>query len=229
MNDSAVMGVGGSVTSFDDLTPVRMVRENIQVDYAKRHVTTEFVVKNTGETTLVTMGFPEEGFGDVQAPEGKSKSWFEAFKSWVDGKPIQVSLKRAEGDDMMYRQWWVKQVDFAHGQTRKVRNAYVTRFSSSTNMDKGIYYILGSGRPWAGKIGNATIQFEMSGLKRGTIYFASPKPTAKVGQSLIWKYKNFEPEEDMRIHVRHIVPDPVMVPQSPGSVKGFDGESKYVR
>lgn len=227
LNDSSVMAVGGTVTCLDDLTSVAMVSEKINVNYAARHVDTSFVFKNTSTAPVdVTMGFPEEGYGDVQTPDGPSKSWFEAFKSWVDGQPVQVTLKRSDEDDMMYRQWWVKEVTFKGGQQRLVRNAYVTKYSSSTNMDAGLTYVLGSGRPWQGKIGSAVITFDMAGLKRGTSYFASPKPTRKTGTKLVWEYKNFEPVENMGITVRHLLPVGKDVPQPK---EPFEGETKYIR
>ena len=226
LNDSAVMGIGGTVTSFDDLTSVKMVSERIHVDYARRHVDTTFSFKNTGGPTTVTMGFPEEGYGDVQAPTGPTKSWFESFKSWVDGDLVTVSLKRAETDDISYKQWWVKEVSFAAGQSRTVRNAYVTRFGSSTNQDATLTYILGSGRPWHGKIGKATVTFDMSGLKRGTTYFVSPRPTKKVGSVLVWDFADFEPEAEQSIHVRHLLPVQKGFPQHK---LAYDGEKSYLR
>ncbi|MCE2939128.1 MAG: hypothetical protein LW819_07505, partial [Fimbriimonadaceae bacterium] len=60
LNDSAVMGVGGTVSALDTTTPVRMVRERIDIHMGQRKVNAEFLFQNTANApTRVLMGFPE--------------------------------------------------------------------------------------------------------------------------------------------------------------------------
>ncbi|MBS1715072.1 MAG: DUF4424 family protein [Armatimonadetes bacterium] len=196
-NDGAVVGVGGTVTALDEGTRVRMASELVTIDYAKRKVSTDFVFRNDGEATTVLMGFPEEGGGDIQIPTAPRKTYFESFSSWVDGKPVETALKVAESnaDEQFYKQWWTKSVVFEAGQTRRVRNEYVTQYGSNTMSIDWLTYVLGTGRTWAGTIGSAKVVADISGVPKGSFVVSNPKYHRRSGNKIVWEFRDFEPEE----------------------------------
>lgn len=195
LNDSAVLGVGGTVQAMEEHSPIRMEREHIELDFAKRKVAAEFVFVNAGSATNVLMGFPEEGSGDIEVPGRTTDSYFESFRSWVDGEPAKTELWRHDWDpeSQVYKQWWTKTVWFAEGQRRKVRNEYVTQYSSDTVARQRMYYILGTGKPWAGTIGHAKIVVDVSGVKKGELMCSEPRHHRRSGDSLVWEFRDFEP------------------------------------
>jgi hypothetical protein len=81
-----------------------------------------FVLHNTGKATRVLIGFPESGGGDIVVP----KMGFEYFRSYVDGKRVQVRVQeqRRESGPGGYFRWYLKRVRFGAGQTRVIRNVY---------------------------------------------------------------------------------------------------------
>lgn len=221
-NDSAVMGVGGTVEAFDTGTTVRMVSEHIQVDFARRRVEADFVFENLGEACSVMMGFPEEGGGDFEPPTPSKPTHFESFQSWVDGVPAKTEVWKADFDEMYYKQWWTKTVDFAAKQTRRVRNVYVTRYSSDTLSPERMTYVLGTGRAWHGTIGTAKVVFDIGGVPQGHIMLCSTKPTRRSGNLLAWEYTNFEPQEPtFALSVAHVTPDSVFVHKPGTYVRGI--------
>jgi hypothetical protein len=202
-NDSSVVGVGGAVTSFDPSTPVRMLRESVTVDYAKAAVTTEFVFENPGPTTTVTMGFPEEGWGDIGEP---GRSWFRSFKSWVDGKEVKTELWPDASDDGTYKFWWTKEVGFPAGRERRVRNDYTTRHGGNVEQVEWLTYVLRTGAPWAGTIGRAKVVFDVSGIPDGTVMSAHPMYHRRSGDLLVWEWHDFEPTTAHDVTVFHAKP-----------------------
>jgi len=133
-----------------------MVRERIDIHMGQRKVNAEFLFQNTANApTRVLMGFPEEGGGDIEVPGPNRSTWFKSFRSWVDGEPVAVQRRPSEGDDMFYKQWWTKEVTFAARQERTVRNEYVTTLGGSATGISWLTYVLSTGRPWQGTIGEA--------------------------------------------------------------------------
>lgn len=197
-NDSSVVGLGGTVTALENNTTVRMVSEQVDINYTTRKIQTNFIFKNEGPATKVLMGFPEEGDGDIQVPNSKTPSYFEKFESWVDGVKTKCELWIGErnSDEQFYKQWWTKTVEFKAGQTRRVANNYITQYGSNTYGIKWLSYVLGTGKPWAGKIGSAKVIADISGLKKGTFFVTQPKFTRRSGNNVIWEFKNFEPEDE---------------------------------
>ncbi len=206
LNDSAVMGVGGTVSALDTTTPVRMVRERIDIHMGQRKVNAEFLFQNTANApTRVLMGFPEEGGGDIEVPGPNRSTWFKSFRSWVDGEPVAVQRRPSEGDDMFYKQWWTKEVTFAARQERTVRNEYVTTLGGSATGISWLTYVLSTGRPWQGTIGEAVITVDLAGIPRNAWIGARPANYVRQGDKLVWVKRNFEPAEDEEVVVAYWV------------------------
>ncbi|MGE0001107.1 MAG: DUF4424 family protein [Fimbriimonadaceae bacterium] len=221
-NDSAVIGVGGTVESFDTSTKVEMTSEHIQVDFAQRRVEADFVFRNTGDATSVMMGFPEEGAGDVQPPTPAEPSYFKSFESWVDGVPAKTELWKGDSDEMFYKQWWTKTVDFPPGAIRRIRNVYVTQFSSDVMTLERMTYVLGTGKAWHGKIGSAKVVFDIGGVPSGDLVSANPKFTRRSGHKLVWEFSEFEPPEaTFSISVGRFARDSVFQPKPGENIPGL--------
>ncbi|MCC6402634.1 MAG: hypothetical protein IT207_01350 [Fimbriimonadaceae bacterium] len=221
-NDSAVIGVGGTVEAFDTATKVRMASEHIEVDFARRKVYADFSFHNLGEATTVTMGFPEEGTGDIQPPTPAKPTHFISFESWVDHRPVKTELWRGDIHEMYYKQWWIKSVDFAAGQTRRVRNVYVTQYSSDIMTIERMTYVLGTGRPWQGSIGSAKVVFDIGGVPEGDLMLVSPRPTRRSKNLLVYEFKDFEPPSaEFAISVGRVARDSVF-DLKPGAKVGSD-------
>jgi len=198
-NDAVVAGVGG-VPSVIKLVQkehpsIRLVREDVFIKLHKGEVTARFVFRNEGPETTVLMGFPERGEGDT----GVTWSNFDYFTSFVDGKRVKVQRFGPKGETYGdYEIWWVKRVHFRKGQTRIVVNRYRGGFGHDTSGVCWFTYVLRTGASWKGTIGYARIVCDISGMKGHTIW-ADPHPHKRVGQRLIWEFRNFEPQTDIEI------------------------------
>ncbi|MBX3097207.1 MAG: DUF4424 family protein [Fimbriimonadaceae bacterium] len=200
LNDSAVMGVGGVVTQFDETTKVRMLGERILIDVAKAQVDAYFTFQNTGPRTVVTMGFPEEGGGDISVPTDEKPTWFKSFESWVDGERFETVRRVGKGDDIYYRQWWVKEVPFGGGQVRRVRNLYTTQHGGNAMGQTFLVYVLATGAPWKGTIARGEVRADITGLPPGIIG-ARPPGWVREGNELVWRFTDKEPTEEDNVTV----------------------------
>lgn len=184
-------------------TQVEMVSADIRIRVPECAVTVTYKFKNTAKRTTVTMGFPEEG-QDAYL-DAQHKTWFKSFKSWVDGKPTPALVQKVDDPDvdadLGYKVWWVKKVDFAEGQTRTVKNEYVSQHGSDAVPRHFFQYIVHTARTWKGPIGQLRIEFDTSGFGMGTHYGFGMKPHKTTGSTHAWYWANFEPTEENDIAV----------------------------
>ncbi len=174
--DDAAISYGGAAASLSTHPSVRMVRERVVLTIGEKHVDADctFSFKNEGPACTVRMGFPDEGegayetqyyeelaaAGDMGRPP-RTFSSFTNFRSTVDGKPASVELV-ADKDRNVARSWRVKEVRFAAGQTRTVRDRYQIRVGMAATSTDGGYlsltrYTLYTGASWKGSIGSAEV------------------------------------------------------------------------
>jgi hypothetical protein len=141
-----------------------MVSEKVVIDiYGDgAAINCRFVFKNEGPGTVVTMGFPNEPYGDADSTE------LDGFRSKVDGRSVRAKiLKDASGTDER-RVFYVKQVAFNTGQTRVVQDSYRIPLNTNIFNWSGISYVMETGASWKGNIGNATIQVRFHDRKRSS-------------------------------------------------------------
>ena len=167
MNDSAITGVGGSLTLLKGEHPtVQMVREKVAMVLEPKsyETTVDFVFKNNGPATKVLMGFPESGSGDVKQMK---KSQMLAFATWIDGTKTEVRWVPVKSDsDEQYEAHWVKEVPFAANQVRKIRVRYRSEYGgSATNGMKDFVSYNFTGANWKGKVEESelTVTFQRPG------------------------------------------------------------------
>lgn len=192
---------------MSDMTQVEMVSADIKIKVPSCEVTVTYSFKNSGKKESVTMGFPEEGYDAYL--DAKQKTWFKSFKSWVDGQAVPVLVQKIddpESDpDFGYKVWWVKKMDFDAGQTRSVKNVYVSQPGGDTVPRHFFEYIVHTAKTWKGPIGKLRLEVDTSGLKKGTRYAFVTKPHKVDGSKFAWFWTNFEPttENDMMVSWQH--------------------------
>lgn len=203
-NDSFVDASGGVVTPLKGGTQVRMVREHIRVRLPDCDVEARFVFRNDGPAKTVTIGFPEEGYNDGPLRRGQTTR-FLRFASEVDGHPVRVA-REAERmrDPEETRIWWVKRVRFARGQTRVIVNRYRTRpggMQGDSELLHTFEYILHTGAPWKGTIGDSTVEIDVRRVRRDLRIDGTSKALRNEGDRLVFHARNFEPNEGSDLHV----------------------------
>jgi hypothetical protein len=198
-NDSAVVGVGGVIKPMKNHPSIvlrsHVVKIKLTPEYADVDCT--FVLHNTGKATSVLIGFPESGGGDIVVP----KMGFRYFRSYVDGKRVQVRVQeqRRDVDPGGYFRWYLKRVRFGAGQTRVIRNVYRAPLGAISTGHNFFDYILTTGASWKGKIGRSDIIVELSGLKHVVDLEIRPEGYRRVGNRIVWRLENYEPKENIFI------------------------------
>ncbi len=121
-NEIAIKVIGGAVVPLGAHPSVRMVTARVEADIApdESKVTCQYVFQNEGPATTVAMGFPAF-FGERPSRPAEELQPLRDFRAWVDGVATATTL-RAGADR---ERWYVKEVAFAAGQRRVVRDAYV--------------------------------------------------------------------------------------------------------
>jgi Copper amine oxidase N-terminal domain. len=145
----------------------------------------------------VLIGFPESGGGDIVVP----KMGFEYFRSYVDGKRVQVRVQeqRRDAHPGGYFRWYLKRVRFGAGQTRVIRNVYRAPLGAISTGHNFFDYILTTGASWKGKIGRSDIIVELSGPKHVVDLEIRPEGYRRVGNRIVWRLENYEPKENIFI------------------------------
>lgn len=212
-DDGAVSEVsGGTIAPLDQHPSVRMVSEvvTVRIVDGKSYVHCEFVFRNEGKATTVKMGFPEHAWG---GGDGGAFMRIKGFKTWVDGKTTKVAYKPANntrpkisgGEE--YKAWYVKDVRFAKGQTRKVVDEYYAKLGSEggagSPYDKiSIFdYVLKTGSTWKGPIGKAVVIVDASTMTPYCDINAGPAGYSNRGGILTWSLVNIEPKDDIHVEL----------------------------
>jgi hypothetical protein len=169
-----------------------------------------FVFYNQGKSQWVLMGFPE---GEYDEDTGGDGRLFD-FKVEVNGKELKTEKKEGlypnynleidtvEGKrsfPFSFPTWFTWKVYFKSGERKEIKNTFKCKTSCvSGGIDKyEVIYILRTGTTWKGPIGSATIIVQPINY----IFDAQPRNFKKENNTLIWEFKNFEPEFDIKIEL----------------------------
>jgi hypothetical protein len=197
-DDSAIVGVGGTIAPMKSHPSVVLRSQVVRVKINRYNADVDctFVLHNTGKATSVLIGFPETGGGTDVRPSAKG---FKYFCSYVDGKRVKVRVYDQEGGYGHYSRWYVKRVYFQAGQTRVIRNLYGMSLGVDSVGHSFFEYELSTGASWKGKIGRADIIVQLIGLEDTTDWHISPQGYQRMKNQIIWRFRNFEPKEDIFI------------------------------
>ena len=192
-NDSAIENVGGTIKAMREHPSVSLVAEYVHVWLGSDSVEVEciFYLKNSGDSTLVQMGFPEMAAGvDVRAP-----SRFPDFTSWVDGTEVKTVAVSQPSDipEGEHWTWWVKEVPFEAGATRVVRDRYVAAPGADATGGLLFRYVLDTGASWAGRIGVADIVVTVPVAFELDEGYIIPKGWIRSNGEIRWHLQDFEP------------------------------------
>jgi hypothetical protein len=154
----------GAMGGFGKHENIQMVEEDISIKLLPEfaEVEVDFLFKNHGPATTVTMGFPEEHA--VLGDSGMRK-----FRSWVDGREVktrrQMTLVDKEFDH--WKSVWLKEVEFDEGQTKRVRVTYEGRYGGNTGGQLGLSYVMRTGSTWKSPIERCRISVDWSSWDLG--------------------------------------------------------------
>lgn len=196
-NDSAVVGVSGVIKPMESHPSIVLRSHVVKIKLAPTHADVDctFVLHNTGKATSVLIGFPESGGGAIEVPT----TGFQYFRSYVDGKRVQVRVQEPKLRDMGYSRWYLKRVHFGTGQTRVIRNVYRALLGAISNGEEFFHYILVTGASWKGKIGRSDIIVDLSALGSVTDLSIRPAGYRRANNRIAWRFENYEPNEDISI------------------------------
>lgn len=160
-NDSGIRAIGGTWVLIKGEHPtIQMERETIDMNiYPKYYdVIAVFTFKNNGDACDVYMGFPESGYGDIGGVFDTTTA-FMSFSTSVDGVNVTAKREYVKGEHEYsdeYRAYWIKQVSFKTGETKKIVVKYRSPLGSGISMyfqgtDNFAQYNF-SGGNWQGKV-----------------------------------------------------------------------------
>lgn len=200
---------------------------NIYLERDTYRVEVDYVFRNTGGNTSITMGFPNE----TDWMYGRS---IEGFKAWVDGTSQEIYRKEYRVTSKPYGpgsapDYYFECFDtsFDAGQTRSVRNEYSQEYITDYDMSfLGATYILTTGAYWRDSIEEITVRIHTPGriqdYSARSVFFEgddldgpgylyeglsiSPEPTGSFDGGLEIILEDIEPDFDIEISM----PPPVI-------------------
>lgn len=204
-NDTALLMSGGLASAMGEHPSIRMVSAEIHADIHDGYslVQCEYVFRNEGAATVVSMGFPSlPGYGDIK--EQQVAPPLQDFRTWVDGEEVATRQVRERGTAKAPgRRWYVKEVAFAAGQERQVRDTYRQPNGQVSDGTQFFPYALQTGASWHGPIGALKVVFLWSEDWAWTPYPRQGRQPAWEQQpnfsDLRWSATEIEPEFDLRL------------------------------
>ena len=202
-NDGAIRGVGGAIKPMEEHPSVIMRSETVDITIAPTgaHVRCVFNFYNDGPEQDVRMGFPETRGGAAVPKDRAIRAMgidlgFVAFKSFVDGQPVETQIVEDEDNDqydILATRWRTKTVHFAPGQTRKVEVRYQSGFGSSVVGDRSFWYQVETGASWKGNIDYARFTTRFVGMKG----YSTSDGSALTDRVVTKVLRNFEPKRGL--------------------------------
>ena len=209
-NDSGIIAVGGTwVVMKGEHPSVQMEKETIDMNVYKEFydVVVVFTFKNNGDACDVFMGFPESGYGDMGGYNYNS-SGFITFSTSVNGVTIDAKreiVKEETSDGDTYKAYWIKQVSFKDGETKKIVVKYRSPLGSGIaytghGSNDFVSYIF-SGGNWQGKVAESkvNIYFHIS----ADVKTEETKGLTKELDHYTYYRTNWEAEEYLRINFKN--------------------------
>ena len=209
-NDRGIEGVGGSLQPIKgEHLSVQMVEETVNMNIYPTYydVTARFIFHNDGKAVKVKMGFPETGYGDVDALKYKDKSAFIYFKSYVDGRRAKVTRVIMSPGEDHYTAYWVKEVPFKAGQTRKVTVYYRSPIGSWVFGLFSSYSFTGGN--WKGKVNKTDFTAILHIPKDYTNIYSDPEElkAIKKGNKITFTKRDWEADGYINIFMEKKRPE----------------------
>lgn len=201
-NDRSIVGIGGRVQALRTEHPqIRMVKEKVQLTVRRwdYDVVADFWFANDGPATAVLMGFPESGVGDIESGSYAKKSGFHDFKSWVDGRPLQVERRLTVGEENYYQAHWVKTVAFRAKQLRHIRVAYRSPVGSVALPGMFVEYPFTGGN-WKGLVDHSLLIADFQLPADYQFEAGISTPVRQEANRLIFEKRHWQAQENLYLY-----------------------------
>jgi len=164
--DDGGISFGGSPHLLRGHRSVAMKSEAVKIDIQPELITVDckFVFHNSGPTSTVRVGFPDQGLGAEEPYQGEPlptkglKATFLTYESYVDGKKVPTKLIPTNDRGLF---WHTKNVTFKSKSDCLIHDVYTLKPGAQVTDENGMYqqtsYVLHTGASWHGPIGEATI------------------------------------------------------------------------
>jgi len=194
--DDGWVGVNSGLVSLldgeEEHIAMRSARVKVDMTPETAWVECDFVFENTGPAKAVLMGFPETEAVALEGEGGRLRD----FRSWVDGQRVETAWRPGTSRDGEGIGWHTKEVHFAAGQTRLVRDTYQAKYGGSVVGDTFFYYPMHTGASWQGPIGLMEVTVRLRDFEGKTISDIRPEPYERTGDSIRWTFRDIEPGQD---------------------------------
>jgi hypothetical protein len=126
------------------------------------------------------------------------------FRTWVAGQEVDTrQFAEARTGGRPGRRWYVKQVAFAAGQQRQIRDSYFQPNGEVSDGTQFFPYALQTGASWHGPIGSLTVRLHWAESWEWAPYpERSKQPTWERQPSfsdLVWSAREIEPDFNLRL------------------------------
>src|SRR3990172_8288932 len=203
-DDSVYSGDGIDVYPLQSAN-IQMVAEVITISdnggKDRFGVDVDMTFKNHGPETTVQMGFPIL----ADEIEGERIEFDPHFRTWVNGKEVQITKKRGiphpvkdyyHFSDAVY----TYPVTFKSGETKKIKHQYAVGGTFDSIGGWNFTYILRTGALWKGVIEDYSMIYKTKVSLVPDIIGTLPKEQKAIldGEvlQLFWNIKNFKPQND---------------------------------
>ena len=201
-DDTAFEGEGQTVWPVKN-KEIEMVAETVKVQKGEEEWEANciFILRNTGESTEVQIGFPDL----TERSPGRETllGTINNFKCFVDGNEVQAEHKKGVLDpldpEFAYPFAYVWKTVFQKGQTHKVINTYSFKGIFSSDGTTSLKYVLKTGSLWKEKIRKAVIEFDLGEIDPHFASSISPSGFVIRKNGIRWVFSDFEPKEDIEI------------------------------
>jgi hypothetical protein len=191
-NDAAITNVGGTIRLMDEHPHVRLVAEHVHARVFREHALVEcvFILRNDGPASLVQLGFPDHSGGAVSLGYDRE---FEFFRSYVNGKSVDVKLSAPETRPAEFTYWWTKEVRFEEGEAKVVRDVYRGGIGGDTSLGRWFSYLLHTGASWAGPIGVISLVISLEDFGTDQLVQIAPPGYDIDEREVRWTFADYEP------------------------------------
>ncbi len=228
-----IHSIGKTLRPWGD-TNVRMVREtvDIMIDNNIAWVGCIFEFLNEGPADTLEVGFPR-GYNKEEHYIDQGELYNFSVRNSPPGNLLAITDKRLDGtypdpSGIMASHWLTCTIPFEGGNPRTVFVEYWTPL----NHDKPAFsdllfkYVLTTGSFWRGPIGEAVVTVRLKNIHPDQLTVIKPAGYTFNGAELSWRFTDFEPAEDIELHIMQDVVYERMkeadrlLREDPGSARG---------
>lgn len=224
-NDSYFPGVAGSpVPSKNESPSIRMESEKVVLTLRPHDLfdtDANFVfVNDAAKKVTVRMGFPETNIGVIGDDETTSSAdfGFKKFVTTVNGRRVAAKRTPTPGHSE-YSHWWLKTVNFAPHERKRVAVMATSRLGGDTSSASGILSYHFTGGNWKGLVSRSVLEVRVpldgaweassfvSSQKNGRYVDKKPQFFKRQGVGILcYEWKNWQAEGAAMVGLLRVMP-----------------------